>query len=251
MGLHPGAPAHDWHSGDLITVTEIRHIHTVAMGPVWDVAPHPDADPSETPGSFRRHDIHPFGGGMTPPAWTDVPSQLESWVRDATELAAHRRPAPCPARELPLPWPGCTALRTIHPFLDGNGRVGRLAAEPLLVRLGWPRRSSTNGPGTGTSTPWTAPTTATTVRSPNSSPDPSWRTCNDSSSPTSPDQPAWSPCSPWPARPSATPRSGKRPPEVGSRPKSDPTARGAPTNDAVDTYLANRHQRRPHSAPTA
>jgi Fic family protein len=32
--------AHDWDSSGLITVTEIRHIHTVAMSAVCDVAPH-------------------------------------------------------------------------------------------------------------------------------------------------------------------------------------------------------------------
>ncbi len=35
--------ADGWQSGDLITVTEIRRIHTVALGPVWEVAPHPAA----------------------------------------------------------------------------------------------------------------------------------------------------------------------------------------------------------------
>jgi Fic family protein len=94
-----------WQSGNLITVTEIRHIHTVAMGPVWEVAPRPDAAPTETPGSFRRHDIHPSGGGMTPPAWTDVPSELASWVRDvATCSPTLSRPGTCRS-----PWPGCTA----------------------------------------------------------------------------------------------------------------------------------------------
>ena len=31
--------AHDWDSSGLITVTEIRHIHTVAMSAVWDSPP--------------------------------------------------------------------------------------------------------------------------------------------------------------------------------------------------------------------
>jgi len=129
----------DWHSGDLITVTEIRHIHTVAMGPVWEVSPHPDADPLETPGSFRRHDIHPFGGGMTPPTWTDVPSHLETWVRDVNQLASSEPSESVPARELPLTLARLHCqFERIHPFIDGNGRVGRLTLNLILVRMGWP-----------------------------------------------------------------------------------------------------------------
>ena len=101
--------AHDWHSSDLVTVTEIRHVHAVAMTAVWDVAPHPEADPREGPGSFRRHDIQPFGGGMTPPPWTQVPSHLQRWVRDATELGQHARPGPCPPASCRCAWPDCTA----------------------------------------------------------------------------------------------------------------------------------------------
>ena len=68
-----------WEHEDLITITEIREIHSHAMSQVWEVAPHPDAAPPEGPGRFRRHDIHPFGGGMQPPPWPDVPGQLRTW----------------------------------------------------------------------------------------------------------------------------------------------------------------------------
>jgi len=131
--------ADGWQSGDLITVTEIRHIHTVALGPVWEVAPHPDATPAERPGSFRRHDVHPFGGGMTPPAWTDVPGELASWVRDVGRLAAGEKSHEVPAREVPLTLARLhCSFERIHPFIDGNGRVGRLVLNLILVRLGWP-----------------------------------------------------------------------------------------------------------------
>ncbi len=57
----------EWSGGGLISLNELRRIHYMAMTPVWNIAPHPDATPEESPGSFRQHDIHPFSGGMTPP----------------------------------------------------------------------------------------------------------------------------------------------------------------------------------------
>ena len=53
QGVAPDDRGHD----GLLTVTEVRSIHTLAMAKVWDVAPHPSAYPDETPGSFRQHDI--------------------------------------------------------------------------------------------------------------------------------------------------------------------------------------------------
>jgi hypothetical protein len=48
QAMEPG----DWHDGRLLTMSEVRHIHHLAMTPVWDVAPHPDATDREGPGSF-------------------------------------------------------------------------------------------------------------------------------------------------------------------------------------------------------
>ena len=74
--------AGDRTADTLITVQEIRHIHHLAMTLVWQVSPYPDASEAESPGNFRRHDI--------------------------------------------------------HPYIDGNGRAGRLALNLVLVRLGYP-----------------------------------------------------------------------------------------------------------------
>jgi Fic family protein len=78
QAMEPG----DWHDGRVLTMTEVRHVHHLAMTPVWDVAPHPDATAREGPGSFREHDIHPFSGGMTPPTWPLVAARMQQWVED-------------------------------------------------------------------------------------------------------------------------------------------------------------------------
>lgn len=128
-GIRPG----DWTDGGPISTAEIRHVHTLAMTAVWDVAPHPRATDRERPGSFREHDIEPFPGGMRPPSWTQVPVLVDDWVRDANALLG--------AEELALPEALASLharFEQIHPFLDGNGRAGRLVLNLILVRLGYP-----------------------------------------------------------------------------------------------------------------
>jgi fido (protein-threonine AMPylation protein) len=126
-------------SDELINLNELRRIHHTAMTAVWEVAPHEAAGPDEGPGNWRRHDIHPFPGGMTPPAWNEVPARITSWVDEVNSTGAHLRAADA----LPEPLPEQLArlhnlFERVHPFLDGNGRVGRLVLNLMLVRLSYP-----------------------------------------------------------------------------------------------------------------
>lgn len=121
----------EWTTGELISLTEVRHIHAQAMTKVWEVAPHSDAGTNEGPGSFRRHNIQPFPGGMQPPDWPEVPALLDDWVGSASQLRSTEALPEALARLH-------VEFERIHPFLDGNGRTGRLITNLLLIRLGYP-----------------------------------------------------------------------------------------------------------------
>lgn len=129
QAIHPeGLSAH----GRVITLAEVREIHRTAMTPVWEVAPHRQATDRETPGNYRRHDIHTFPGGMTPVSWPLISSDLTTWEHEVNSLDGNS-----------LMFPEALAathcrFEQIHPFIDGNGRTGRLALNLILVRLGYP-----------------------------------------------------------------------------------------------------------------
>lgn len=135
-----------WSEGELIAPAELREIHRLCVEPVWRHFPPADHDPNEGPGSFRRHDIQPFAGGMRPPPFPDVSPQVNDWLVAAAEL---KRDAEAwfsggMALSEPLLHPVArladlhASLERIHPFRDGNGRTGRLALNLMLVRLGYP-----------------------------------------------------------------------------------------------------------------
>ena len=135
QALEPG----DWHDGSLLTLTEVRQVHQMAMTPVWDVAPHPEATGQEGPGSFREHDIQPFPEGMTPPSWPLVPERVQQWVKETCVAGEAIRSGSGIERPLVEELARLhNHFERVHPFIDGNGRTGRLILNLILVRLGYP-----------------------------------------------------------------------------------------------------------------
>jgi Fic family protein len=122
----------EWSAGERINLTELRQIHKLVVGPAWLHSPPDDLNLREGPGSFRQHDIRPFGGGMTPPPFPEVPALVSDWLRDADRGPNNDQHAMVFVADLHA------RLERIHPFRDGNGRVGRLATNLLLVRHGYP-----------------------------------------------------------------------------------------------------------------
>ncbi len=121
-----------WSAGERINLTELRQVHRLVVEPAWLHAPPDELHSREGPGSFRQHDIRPFTGGMTPPPFPEVPALVTDWLRDVNS-------GPHDGQHLMLFVADVHArLERIHPFRDGNGRVGRLATNLLLVRHGYP-----------------------------------------------------------------------------------------------------------------
>jgi Fic/DOC family len=127
QALEPSAQGPD----ELLTLTEIRRVHQMAMGPVWDAAPHPDATPEESPGSFRKHDIRPFPGGMRPPSFALIEPKLRDWLDLVNAIPSSER------HPMELLAQAHVGFEQVHPFLDGNGRTGRLLLNLVLARLGY------------------------------------------------------------------------------------------------------------------
>lgn len=122
--------AHDAHP--LVTIGELRDIHTLVMTPVWSRFPDEQAKPDEGPGGFRKCELQPLRPGLSGAPWLHVHGRLDDWLS-----ATNRGPA---EGEHLLYYVARlhAAFECIHPFRDGNGRVGRLTTNLILVRAGVP-----------------------------------------------------------------------------------------------------------------
>jgi Fic family protein len=108
-----------------VPVTVVSETHKIAVGLVWQVEPPATRD---LPGAWRQTPVKVGSVQVSVPA--AIPADLAAWsvsTRDFTgvhpvvHVATHHA------------W-----FERIHPFVDGNGRVGRLLLNFMLVQLGYP-----------------------------------------------------------------------------------------------------------------
>jgi fido (protein-threonine AMPylation protein) len=125
----------------LISAATIREIHKLVVGPVWAEFPPEGLVRDEKPGAYRLKDHDPLRPGLRPLASSLVPSALAKWVEDVNKtLGGWNLMGPAQGTKHPIEDLARlhAAFERIHPFPDGNGRVGRLVLTHLLVRSGYP-----------------------------------------------------------------------------------------------------------------
>jgi fido (protein-threonine AMPylation protein) len=124
---------------ELITEAIVRELHKLVVGPVWTEFPPPGLVRGEIPGAYRLKDHDALRHGLPPLPSSLVPSALAGWVEDVNEnLRLLGWWTDSKAHTIEDLARVHAAFERIHPFPDGNGRVGRLVLTHLLVRAGYP-----------------------------------------------------------------------------------------------------------------
>jgi Fic family protein len=104
-----------------ITIETISGLHHLVMEKI---------DPHA--GELRKVQVYVRGANFTPPPAKDVPLYIAQWVHWLTSDAALRYD---PVIRAAI---AHHDFEAVHPFTDGNGRVGRLLLNLMLMQEGYP-----------------------------------------------------------------------------------------------------------------
>lgn len=115
-----------------ISEAEVREIHRRVVESVWLHFPPDGLVRGERPGSYRLKDHDPLRPDLPAMPCSMLAPELAEWVEAAN---GHWSPERHPFEKLAELH---ARFERIHPFPDGNGRVGRLVLAALLVQAGYP-----------------------------------------------------------------------------------------------------------------
>jgi Fic family protein len=107
------------NKGEPIGEREVREIHSLVL----------KGQGNGDVGAYRVLDVMAAGTEFRYPSWLSVPEQMAAFV--ATMESSEENPIVGAVR-------AHLDFVTIHPFREGNGRVGRLLLNLLLLRSGYP-----------------------------------------------------------------------------------------------------------------
>ena len=104
-------------SGEAVSESFVRQLHSLVL-----------VDKPMDKGVYRRIPVMITGAVHTPPQPYMVAPMMEAWVHDLQTTRHHPLVA---AAEFHI------RFEAIHPFIDGNGRTGRLLSNFILMRSGY------------------------------------------------------------------------------------------------------------------
>jgi len=108
-----------------IPLEVVREVHRLVVGLAWEVEPPVTRD---RPGAWRQTGVTVRGVRVALPA--SIHGDLQEWNRSTRKNRGRHAIAHAAEHHA---W-----FERIHPFVDGNGRVGRLLLNFLLIQQGYP-----------------------------------------------------------------------------------------------------------------
>jgi len=104
-----------------ISAFHVRQVHKLVLSRIDD----------ENAGQYRRTQVRIAGAPLTPPESWEIPQRMQDWETWLQQAEGDLNPVVLAAL-------AHHRLVAIHPFVDGNGRTGRLLMNLVLFRHGYP-----------------------------------------------------------------------------------------------------------------